>query len=558
MIKVEFIRGRISIRRPKVPIAIIICFLLLLFAGLSPVFASKKDSVRQFTVLAINDVYRLDNLAYVRSLRQQLEKQYGDVLLLHAGDFLFPSLLSRYFNGEHMIDVLNHLDGDPEAFDPKMFIVFGNHEFDKRRLKHTSMLQSRIRESQFTWLNSNVVFRSISKGRPMVQAEQMLPNRIIEVNGVKVGLLGIVTDISMPEYVERFIPPEQAMRESILSLRKRGAEIIIAVTHLRMSRDKALLQALGDDGPDLIIGGHEHDRQTTLVNGRRIVKADADATTAAVVQINPDRKGRDGLPVVKLEFIEFPGGHVPDKNIVKRNAEWKQQFDQAYCQELKKQPNCLDRPLGKTQVALNAEELRIRRFETNLGNWMADLARQEFSDQGAKIALLNSGSMRLNQNIPAGSTITLRQIGTLFAYPTRLVQIKLTGMQLQQVLSHSVSDWTGNGHWLQVSGLAFRHDPDSNTADRLHLITESGLKPIAQEDEIVAVVNDYLINSNGGQDGYTMLSEDLLIEPRVKRPDLRDIVIKSLGEASEHGISPIRDGRICNIRDRSECMLKFH
>jgi len=536
----------------------LVCLILLFLAVLTPVFAGDKDNSRQVTVLAINDIYRLDNLAYVRSLRQQLEKQHGDVLVLHAGDFLFPSLMSRRFNGEQMIDVLNLLDGDPKAFDPKMFIVFGNHEFDKRKLKHATMLQSRIRESQFTWLNSNVVFRNISEGRPMVQAEQMLPNHIIQVNGVKVGLLGVVTDVSKPEYIDQFLPLEQVMRQGVVSLRKRGAEIVIAVTHLRMSRDKALLQALGDDAPNLIVGGHEHDRQTALVNGRRVVKADADATSAAIVQIKPDNQGRDGLPVVELEFVEFPNGHDPDKAIVQRTAEWKKRFDSAYCMEIEEQAGCLDSPLGSTKVVLNAEELRIRRFETNLGNWMADLARLTFADKGAEIALLNSGSMRLNQNIPAGSTITRRQIGTLFAYPTRLVQIKLTGAQLQQVLSHSVSDWTGNGHWLQVSGLAFRHDPDKDKADQLHLITKSGLKPIADEDEIIAVVNDYLIDSKGDQDGYTMLSEALLIEPRAKRPDLRDIVIKSLGEAGDQGISPVKDGRICNIRDRSECMLKLN
>ena len=516
---------------------------------------AETAGTRQITILAINDVYRLDNLSYVHTLRQQLEQKHGDVLLLHAGDFLFPSLMSRRFNGEQMIDLLNYLDGDAKAFDSNMFIVFGNHEFDKRRLKHAAMLQNRIAESQFTWLNSNVNFRNISEGRPMVQAEQMLPSRLVEINGVKVGLLGVVTDVAKPEYIEKFLQPEQTLRQGIVDLRQQGAEFVIALTHLRMSRDKAILQSLGADGPDLIIGGHEHDRQTALVDGRRVVKADADAVTAAVVEIYPDKKGRDGLPEVKLEFVELPGTLGPDEKMVQRIAEWKQQFDIAYCQEIKEQPGCLDRPLGRTRVELIAEELKIRRFETNLGNWLADLAKNRFAEKGAQIALLNSGGMRLNQNIPAGSVITRRQISTLFAYPTRLVQIKLTGAQLQQVMSHSVSDWTGNGHWLQVSGLAYHHDPEKEQADQLHLITESGLKPIAAEDEFNVVVNDYLINSSGDQDGYTMLSEAMLVEPKAKRPDLRDIVTKALIDTDEEGISPKREGRICNVRDRLECLF---
>ena len=49
---------------------------------------------KPLTILVINDVYRLDNLPYVRHLRASLEQSEGEVLMLHAGDFLFPSLLS--------------------------------------------------------------------------------------------------------------------------------------------------------------------------------------------------------------------------------------------------------------------------------------------------------------------------------------------------------------------------------------------------------------------------------------------------------------------------------
>jgi hypothetical protein len=136
------------------------------------------------------------------------------------------------------------------------------------------------------------------------------------------------------------------------------------------------------------------------------------------------------------------------------------------------------------------------------------------------------------------------------------VQIRLTGAQLQQVLSHSVSDWTGNGHWLQVSGLVFRHDPEKEKADQLHLITTAGLKPIAPEDQLNVVVNDYLIDSQGNRDGYSMLSEALLIHPQAQRPDLRDIVIKALLEAGDKGISPKREGRICNSQERqAKCLI---
>ena len=100
----------------------------------------------------INDVYRIEGvdggkaggLARVRALRGELEREHPDLLLLHAGDLLFPSFASRMYKGEQMIAVLNALDGDPRAFDPRMFVTFGNHEFDKRKLEDAGVLAERV------------------------------------------------------------------------------------------------------------------------------------------------------------------------------------------------------------------------------------------------------------------------------------------------------------------------------------------------------------------------------------------------------------------------------
>ena len=88
---------------------------------------------RTAVLLSINDVYRIEGveegtlggLARLRTLRQQLEQRDPDLLVVHAGDMLFPSLLSRTFNGAQMIDILSLLDGSP-GFDSRMFAVFGN------------------------------------------------------------------------------------------------------------------------------------------------------------------------------------------------------------------------------------------------------------------------------------------------------------------------------------------------------------------------------------------------------------------------------------------------
>lgn len=533
----------------------LLCLVLLLGLTVQS-FAKQEEKSRKLVILGLNDIYRLDNLAYVRTLRSQLEKQHGPILVVHAGDFLFPSLLSRKYNGAQMIDVLNGLDGDGKTFDPFMFITFGNHEFDKSRLKDAAMLQSRITESGFTWLNANVDFRQISSGRKMVQAENLMPHKLIEIQGIKVGLLGLVTDVKPADYIQGFVDPVLAGRKAVRALRKQGAELVVAVTHLSMSRDMQVLRDLGEDAPDIVFGGHEHDRQTQSINNRRIIKADADAYSVSVVTVEVDARDRQGVPKSHLMFQHLPTKDIPaDAKLQASILDWQKKFNREYCADINMTKDCLDKPLGKTLVELVAEELRIRKFETNMGNWLTDIAVAAFKKQGAEIAFLNSGGMRINQNIAAGTELTRRHLDSLLAYPTRLVLLELSGEILQKVMSHAVTDWTGNGRWLQISGLAYMHDPDNTSASKLHQIKDGRLIAIDPKATYKVVTNDFLINTDYDQDGFTMLSSRQQIDPKAARPDLKQLIIKNLAD-NPKGVAPKEEGRICNKADRSKsCLL---
>ena len=135
----ELVEGAESVLLPKH--AWMGAIALFLLVAVSQVALSAE---RGFTILAVNDVYRIagvdegqrGGIARVRSLRAELEREHPDLLVLHAGDILFPSLISRLYDGRQMIDVLNLLDGDALGFDTRMFVTFGNHEFDKRKVKH--------------------------------------------------------------------------------------------------------------------------------------------------------------------------------------------------------------------------------------------------------------------------------------------------------------------------------------------------------------------------------------------------------------------------------------
>jgi 2',3'-cyclic-nucleotide 2'-phosphodiesterase (5'-nucleotidase family) len=161
------------------------------------------------------------------------------------------------------------------------------------------------------------------------------------------------------------------------------------------------------------------------------------------------------------------------------------------------------------------------------------------------VAFINAGTLRLDEDIPAGEPITREDVEGLFAYPCPLRLLQIDGATLTQVVAHSISDWTGRGHFLQIAGFAFRHDTAAGTAGPIALL---GPTRVARSKEpILAVTNGYV---GGGGDGYTMLANAKVI---ATGPDLKDLVIKALAAAGKDGIAPVREGRIC-VPDKPECL----
>jgi len=336
-------------------------------------------------------------------------------------------------------------------------------------------------------------------------------------------------------------------------LRQQGAEVVVALTHLEMEDDAAVLRNLGPDGPDLIIGGHEHHKQARKVTGRWVFKADADGRTATGVQVTVTG---NGPPQVRYAFRTLEPEMPVDPMVMTRVQAWLERHDREYCQKQQLASGCLDTPLGRTAAELQGEELEIRRYETNLGNWIADQARSALAGQGAQAAFLNAGSLCLNQKIPAGTTLTRRHVEELFAYPMPLKLLRIKGRVLQQVISHAVQDWTGNGWWLQVSGFAYRHNPSAGEGTLLTLLAPDRGRPITPNEDLCVATIEFLVDARGGQDGYTMLTHDQVASYEGEPVDLRQQVIEALwaSRRQQADIAPQVEGRICIPQRPGPCL----
>ena len=506
-----------------------------------------KNSI---TLLSINDVYRLQDpsgqdyggLARARGVRAQLEQQGRDVLMLHGGDFLSPSFNSRMFNGMSMVNVMSQLDGDAEAFDDNMIVVFGNHEFDNDNMSEAHLLQQTIDESQFYWLDTNIHWKDNS-----IQSDKFRHSMLREINGITIGFFGITTDMQHPEYINSFDSPDETAKRYVPELRAAGADVVVALTHQWLPADRALLTLPEAHRPDLIIGGHEHTQQVLMINDRWILKADSDARSMVAVEIVKENNGNINIAP---SIIELYTEMEKDKALDIVIQAWDQKAELEFCKRNSQPSDCLSKIYGSTQVDLVAEEDEFRRYETNMGNFLADSARRTFKTCGADAAMINAGAIRLNHDIGAGFDITQKHIESLFPYPTKMYAIRINGAILKQMLDHTVWNWTASGHWLLISGFAYMHLPELAQAKDVYMYGDDD--ELSPQKEIIAVVPDYLISPNWDQDGYTMINESMVIDCAVNGTGLRKIFIDRLADHPE-GISPIVDRRICNTQ-RDNCL----
>jgi 5'-nucleotidase len=489
----------------------------LLFAQHAPLARQQQQracTVR-VTLLQVNDVYRFTpadrgargGLARVSTLRKRIMQESPHTLFLLSGDTISPSVESITYKGAQMIDAWNQVGLD--------YSVFGNHEFDYG----DEELLKRVRESKFRWLGANVV--DAKTGKPFGDAPLF---EVRQLGGVKVGIFGLALPetktTSKPGPTTEFRDPCETARAVIPQMRAAGAQAVVALTHLSLAQDKALARCA--PGLDVIIGGHEHTLLQSSSAGVPIFKMTADARDLGRIDLNID-------PATgKVESIDWEvipvDATVPD--------------DPAFAPVVEKYARLtaeLSHPVGATTVPLDARSATSRSEETNLADFIADAFR---SASGADVALINGGSIRADDVLPAGE-LTVRDVLSILPFGNDLAAIEVTGEALLQALEHGVSltaPGAEPGRFPQVSGLRFGFDASKPAGARVSGVTVGG-RPLDLKKTYTLVTTSFIA---GGGDQYAMFKG----RPNVLKTKLTDsgVLRKAIEDAKS--IAPRTDGRI--------------
>ncbi|WP_236020590.1 bifunctional metallophosphatase/5'-nucleotidase [Sabulicella rubraurantiaca] len=478
--------------------------------------ASARETVT-VTFMHVNDVYQhlgkepYGGLAELGTLLEtERARATGPSFFTFGGDLISPSLASSVTGGAHMIEIFNALGTD--------VAVLGNHEFDLG----VEVLRRRVHESRFPWLGANVLGLD---GAPFAGAGTLLR----EEQGLKIGFVGVLTrataDLAVGANDVTFTDEMAALRAGVADLRRRGADIVVALTHLDLAEDERVAREI--EGIDLVLGGHDHDPVVKQDSGAPLVKAGEDAKWLAVVELKIERPaGERAARIRSAGFRLVPNVDVAPSPRILPIVE----RVEARLQET------LGQPLAQLSVPLDTRTSIVRSREAGMGNLIADALRSYLS---ADVALVNGGGMRGNREYPVGHLLTRRDLMAEMPFGNAVVALEVTGAELLAALEHGLSAvGEAAGRFPQVSGISVSYDPSAPPGSRVRSV-EVGGQPFDRARRYRLATVDYL--SRGG-DGYEALKAGKVVVDASGGPLLVNVVAEAVAKAGSVTAAP--EGRI--------------
>lgn len=440
---------------------------------LMPASAATVD----ITLLLVNDIYKMSGdddrggFARLAAVARAEREKGGNVLYVHAGDTISPSLMAGFDQGAHVIDLLNVVP--PDIFVP------GNHEYDFG----PEVFGKRLAESTFPWYAANLLGPD-GQPHPGVKGTE-----IRDIGGVKVGIVPLTADDapvkSSPGNLS-FKPTVETGVALANELREGGADIVVGVVHANREQDRALFDSRAFD---VILTGDDHDLAVFYDGVVAMVESAEEGNYVTAVDLKVEVEEEDGRRSVSWH----PNFRIMDTAGVTPDPETQAKVEK-YEADLSAE---LDVAVGTTTSELDSRRATVRGGEAAIGNLIADAMRAAV---GADIAITNGGGIRGNTTYAPGAQITRRDILTELPFGNRTVLLEISGQAILDALENGVSQIeNAAGRFPQVSGITVTYDPAQPAGSRIVSVTKDG-QPLDPAATYKLATNDYMA---GGGDGYT-------------------------------------------------------
>jgi 2',3'-cyclic-nucleotide 2'-phosphodiesterase (5'-nucleotidase family) len=406
------------------------------------------------------------------ALQSYRNRRNTSTFFLFGGNSLAPSPLSSLDRGTHIIDILNSLEPDVMSVTKREFTYFEDE------------LSLRSYEAAFPLISSNVYDK-----RSKANVDGILDYVIVEQKGVKVGVISVLDDSAITDYLLKQIVirnPQQIITETSRTVREKGADIVI------------LMYSYSFPFIDHLLSKGVVDISITTTPEYTILPSEILPTHPNAVVLNELNHlaeinvivHKNRTPAFEMSWVEKSLADFSQEPIVAGQVK-------GYISRLNR---LLDQPIAKVTEGFQTLRNTVRTQENAFANSVADSLRV-FAD--ADMAIINGGIIRGNRSYSAGQQLTRREIAEELPFRSKLAVLTVTGLQLRSAIENGLSQIEQvRGRFPQVSGIEVKYDSSQKPGERVISITLDG-KEIEPTHGYKLATTDYMAQ---GGDGYQVLN----------------------------------------------------
>lgn len=351
------------------------------------------------------------------------------VIVLTSGD----DLMGRYFNTFQGKAITNLLE--TAGYD---IFGLGNHEFDHG----SGLLGEALSQTGLITLCSDLDIKGTALENSCLQSH------IKEYDDIRIGYFSLMT----PEFpyvtnggaVSLKGSTFKIAEKMVHSLKLKGVDVIVAVTHLGIDLDRKLAAKV--DGIDVIFGGHSHEylQQLETVNDTLIVNGGEKGTALVRLDLYLDKEKKLLADSARYSLIPVLESVPEDSITAKRLKHFTDKLPGTVV-------------LGNTDKEWRLDKKSLRSGESSVADMVNDLILKKFQ---VDLVLNNSGAFRGNTTYPPGP-VTDTMLHEIDAFENDIYLLKIKGKYLREILEHSAAS-LGHGGFLQIGGVRIKINTAAN------------------------------------------------------------------------------------------------
>ena len=393
------------------------------------IFASTDVHGAIFDTDPLNGQKRFSSMAGIASYIENIDRD--KYILLDNGDNLQGSPAVYYYNfidtaSVHIwAKVLNYLDYDA--------VTVGNHDIEAGH-----QVYDRIREEyDFPMLAANAIAEDT--GDPY-----FMPYTIIEKNGLKVAVLGLITP-GVPGWLPGILYEGMEFRDMVETaeewmpeIKKENPDLVVGLFHAGwdesyegepgsyMNNNASLAVAREVEGFDIVIIGHDHDTMNEFIVSEAgdsvlILDAGSGARYLGVAKLVLEGKRKKSIVSIKGELLEI--------NSQEASSSFMEHFEDEY--ELVKK--YISRTIGHLD-----QDISTREAYFGDSGFMDLIHSVQMQISGADISF--AAPLSYDVTLKEGP-VTVSDMFDLYRYENMLYTIEMSAYEIDRYLEYSYAQW---------------------------------------------------------------------------------------------------------------------